>query len=81
MCEAEGGNHNSLTPNLSADNDKRDQQDNEAEMADEERFSGDRDRDTPPLPYSIKSGLCLLRERRLIWIVLSNVVTFRPLLS
>ena len=55
MCESEGGNHKSLTPNLSADNDKRDQQDNEAGMADEEeRFSGDRDRNTPPLPYPTK---------------------------
>ncbi|MCJ1230279.1 hypothetical protein MMC12_006951 [Toensbergia leucococca] len=55
VCESEGGNHKSLTPNLSADDDKRDQQDNEVEMAnEEERFSGDRDRDTPPLPYSTK---------------------------
>ena len=52
VCESEGGNHKSLTLNLSADDDKRDQQDNEAEMADEERFSGDRDQDTPPFPYS-----------------------------
>ena len=43
-CKSEGGNHKSLTPNLLADNDKRDQQDNEVEIADEEeRFSGDRD--------------------------------------
>ena len=55
MCESEGGNHKSLTPDLSADDDKRDQQDNEAEMADEEeRFSGDIDWDTPPVPYSTK---------------------------
>lgn len=54
MCKSEGGNHKSLTPHPSADDDKKDQQDDkEAEMADEEEeFGGDRERNTPPLPYS-----------------------------
>lgn len=56
MCKSEGGNHKSLTPDPSADDDKKDQRDDkEAEMADEEEeLGGDRERNTPSLPYSTK---------------------------
>ena len=55
MCEPEGGNHKSLTPDRSADDNKNDQQDDkEAEMADEEEFGGDGEQNTPPVPYSTK---------------------------
>lgn len=66
MCELEGGNHTSLTPDPSADDDTRGQQvDKEAEIADEEeRFSGDSKRDI--LPYlhpTEKRSLCRVGEK------------------
>ena len=66
MCEPEGGNHKSLTPDQSADDNKKDQQDDkEAEMADEEEeFGGDGEQNTPPIPYSTKKRpLSTVREK------------------
>ena len=65
MCKSEGGNHKSLTPDPSADDDEKYQQADEAEMADEEEeFGGDRERNTPPLPYStIKRPLSTAGEQ------------------
>ena len=56
MYEPESGNHKSLTPDQSANDNKNDQQDDkEAEIADkEEEFSGDREQNTLPVPYSTK---------------------------
>ena len=55
ICEFQGGNHKSLTPDPSADDDTRGQQDDkEVETADEaEEFGGDSERDTLPRLHPI----------------------------
>ena len=66
ICEPKGGNYKSLTPNQSADDNKKDQQDNkEVEIADkEEEFGGDREQNTPPVLYSTKKRpLSTVREK------------------
>ncbi len=66
MCEFEGGKHKCLTPDPSADDDTRGQQDDkEAEMADEEEgFSGDSERDTLPYLHPTKKrSLCRVGEK------------------
>ena len=66
MCEFEGGKHKSLTPDPSADDNTRCQQDDKkAEMADkEEGFSVDSKRDTlPHLHPTKKRSLCGVGEK------------------
>ena len=66
MCAFEGGNHKSLTPDPSADDDARGQQDDkEAEMADkEEGFGGDSERDILPYLHPTKKrSLCRVGEK------------------
>ena len=66
MCEPKGGNHKSLTPDQSADDDRKDQQDDkEAQMADEEEeLGGDREQNTPPVSYSTtKQPLSTMGEK------------------
>lgn len=61
MCAFEDRNHKSLTPDPSANDNTRGQQDNkEAEIADEEEgFGGDSERDTLPYLYPTKKrSLC-----------------------
>lgn len=66
MCEFKGGKHKSLTPDPSADDDTRGQQDDkEAQMADEEGgFDGDSKRDTLPcLRPTKKRSLCSVGDK------------------
>ena len=65
MCAFEGGKHKSLTPDPSADDDTRGQQDDKEEMADEEEgFDGDSERDILPcLRPTKKRLLCRVGEK------------------
>lgn len=58
MCEFKDGKHKSLTPDLSANDDK------EAEMADEEEeFDGNSKRDTLSCQRPIKRSLCRVKGK------------------
>ena len=66
MCEFEGGQHKSLTPDPSSDDDARGQQDDkEAEIADEEEgFGGNSEWDTLLyLDPTKKRSLCRVKEK------------------